>query len=414
MEKVRVMKNNHKDKEGDIRYDLIVGFSEGTRQCPLCKESIVPTDKIWNCSECHIPTHLHCATDYAIKNQNNTEWNCPSCFSLHNSVPYDYYCFCEKVKNPKFNEYIIPHSCGNPCGKIRPDCKHACKDRCHPGPCAPCRELGISKKCHCGRHKFQYLCGDPIKETHSCGEICGRLLNCGVHYCNMPCHPGPCENCSELITESCRCGQELRFLICGSKNTYVDTLGRMFTFKGYTPNIGLGLVSCGRPCKRVRNDCGHVCGRTCHSGRCTDEPCTAKCGKRKACGHPCDRPCGHKEACDAEPCKSICGADKTCCLHQCHEICHFGTPCPEDKPCTERIMAMCECLGQSFEIMCGATSKNPNHLPYIELVCNCQPKGSIIINDLQNLQLHPIPSPSLPITKPQPPFITGSLKQILN
>jgi len=418
MEKVKVMKNKHNDK-GDLRYDLIVEFSEGTRICPLCSKSILPTDKIWNCSECPLPTHLQCATEYAMKTKVNSEWKCPGCIIVHDTIPRDYLCFCEKVTNPKFNEYIIPHSCGNICGKIRPDCKHTCKDRCHPGPCNPCREPAGFKKCYCGRHSFPYLCGDPFMETRSCGEICGRLLNCGIHYCNKPCHPGPCKNCSELITESCRCGQELRFAICGRKNTYVDTLGRMFTFKNYNPNLGMCQVSCGRPCKRIRNDCGHVCGRICHTGRCTDEPCTSKCGKRKTCGHPCDRPCGHQGACDLEPCKSICGADKTCCLHQCHEICHYGTPCPEDKPCTEKIMAVCECFGQTFEMMCGATLQNPNLNSYIELVCNCPSKLNNVANETstQNKNhtfAHAHPPVSLPMSKPQSPFNkVGSASQII-
>jgi len=373
MEKVRIMKENHKNKEVNIRYDLIVELSEGTHQCLICFDSIKPTDKIWNCSDCYLAIHLSCIMKWNREYQKNT-WSCPVCRKKYDKFPTEYYCFCGKTHNPAFNEYIIPHSCGNSCGHKRKDCGHYCKDRCHPGPCAPCREVIGYRKCNCGRHSYICCCFETKSEPRSCGEPCGRLLNCGIHYCKNPCHPGPCENCAELITESCMCGQELRFQICGQKQTYVDSKGRMFTFKNFVPSLSLPYVSCGRPCKRIRNDCGHVCGRTCHADRCTDQPCTAKCGKIKSCGHPCDRPCGHSEACDAEKCKSICGADKTCCLHQCKALCHSGTPCPEDKPCTEKIMAMCECLGQTFEMMCGATKSNPNLLPYIELECNCKPK----------------------------------------
>jgi len=372
MEKVMIMKENHKFKEANIRYDLIVEFTESTHKCLLCFKSVKPTDKIWNCPECYFAVHLSCIMKW--NNENSKENNyCPNCHKVFDYTPNEYYCFCHKIINPVFNEYIIPHSCGNVCGKVRSSCNHPCKDRCHPGPCAPCHELVGYKSCFCGRHTYPFFCSETQNGTRSCGEICGRLLNCGIHHCNKPCHPGSCEDCAELITETCMCGQELRFQICGQKKTYIDKLGRMFTFKNFVPSLNLPFVSCGRPCNRIRNDCHHECGRICHADRCTDQPCTAKCGKIKDCGHPCDRPCGHTEACDAEKCKSICGANRTCCLHKCKAICHSGTPCPEDQPCTEIVVAACECLGLSFEIMCGATKTNPNFLAYIKLECHCQP-----------------------------------------
>jgi len=378
LEKVQIMKEKYKNskekEEMDLRYRLTVELSEGNHQCIICFEDIHPKDSIWNCPCCYEVLHLKCVIQWYVKSKNrNMQWKCPFCRNTFTKEPKEYHCYCCRMINPKFNEYVIPHSCGNICGRRRPDCRHRCKDKCHPGPCDPCMEIAGYKKCHCGRNTFQYYCGDKVKEIKSCGQKCGRLLNCGLHYCNMPCHPGPCEDCAELTTESCMCGQEARFLICGKKNTYVNSKGRMFTFKNYVPSLTLPFVSCGRPCKRIRSDCGHVCNHPCHAGRCIDYPCTAKCGKKRICGHSCERICNHKGSCEDEPCTSICGADRTCCLHQCKEICHYGKPCPEDEPCKEKIMAMCECLGQTFEMMCGATRSNPNLLPYIELVCNCQP-----------------------------------------
>ena len=51
-----------------------------------------------------------------------------------------YTCFCRKVKNPDRNPYVIPHSCGEVCGKYRGiNCTHPCTLDCHPGPCPPCK-----------------------------------------------------------------------------------------------------------------------------------------------------------------------------------------------------------------------------------------------------------------------------------
>jgi hypothetical protein len=374
LEKVHFMKESFKynQEEIDFRSKLTIELSEGNHQCIICYKNIHPKDSIWSCPYCYEVLHIGCVHQWYSENKSiNGSWECPFCKYTLGDEPSEYYCYCHKMTNPKFNEYIVPHSCGNMCGRRRSDCSHPCKEKCHPGPCDPCLEIVGYKKCHCGRNTFQYYCGDKVREIKSCGEKCGRLLNCGVHYCEMPCHPGPCEDCAELTTESCMCGQEVRFLICGKKNTYVDAKGRMFTFKNFVPSLNLSFVSCGHPCKRIRKDCGHVCNRLCHPGPCVDYPCTAKCGKKRVCGHACERTC-HKGSCEDEPCTAICGADKTCCLHQCKEVCHYGKPCSEDEPCTEKIMAMCECLGQTFEMMCGATRSNPNLLPYIELVCNCK------------------------------------------
>jgi hypothetical protein len=298
LEKIQIMKDRYKNKDGNLRYNLMVELSEGTYKCLICLETIQPVESIWTCPSCYVPIHLNCAEQWARRNANssnssksnkdNKGWKCPNCRLIIKSVPSKYLCYCGKKVNPKFDEYILPHSCGGICGKTKP-CKHICKEKCHPGPCSTCREIVGYKKCHCGRNTFQYLCCDPIKETRSCKEICGRLLNCGLHCCNLPCHPGPCEDCAELTTESCMCGQEVRFAICGKKNTYVDSHGRMFTFKNYVPGLNLSFVSCGRPCKRIRKDCGHVCGRICHVGRCMEYPCTGKCEKIKKCGHKCDK-----------------------------------------------------------------------------------------------------------------------------
>lgn len=52
----------------------------------------------------------------------------------------EYYCFCGKIKNVISENYLLPHSCGEMCGKKRgTNCMHGCELLCHPGVCPPCK-----------------------------------------------------------------------------------------------------------------------------------------------------------------------------------------------------------------------------------------------------------------------------------
>ncbi|GKT35602.1 Transcription factor NFX1 family like protein, partial [Aduncisulcus paluster] len=50
---------------------------------------------------------------------------------------------------------------------------------------------------------------------HSCGNICGKVLDCGLHRCRLPCHPGECYSCSAPPHScQCMCGKEPREVGC--------------------------------------------------------------------------------------------------------------------------------------------------------------------------------------------------------
>lgn len=64
------------------------------------------------------------------------KWSCPKCrFDYEpENIPRDYYCFCHKEKNPKYEALLVPHSCGETCEKpLQPLCGHSCLLLCHPG-----------------------------------------------------------------------------------------------------------------------------------------------------------------------------------------------------------------------------------------------------------------------------------------
>lgn len=131
-----------------------------------------------------------------------------------------------------------------PCGTTSPECTFDCihqpacghpaaKHLCHPesDPCPKCTFL-TKKKCICGKKTLNNL---PCWFNEvQCGLICGKMMKCGVHACQKPCH---------------RDGQ------CEDSNS-----------------------ACIQPCGRKRVICGHPCRQKCHVPYpCKEtEPCQAR------------------------------------------------------------------------------------------------------------------------------------------
>ena len=97
--------------------------------------------KIWNCEGCFQSFHIRCIQNWikdgsylAILNsaQNilpdskDIPWNCPKCRKDYSQSNYPsiYSCYCKKIKNPEYDPWIIPHSCNQKCGKVKP-CEHS-------------------------------------------------------------------------------------------------------------------------------------------------------------------------------------------------------------------------------------------------------------------------------------------------
>ena len=49
-------------------------------------------------------------------------WTCPKCRHAYPQkfIPRDYFCYCKKERDPKFDPWYSPHSCGEVCGKKLP------------------------------------------------------------------------------------------------------------------------------------------------------------------------------------------------------------------------------------------------------------------------------------------------------
>lgn len=95
-------------------------------------------------------------------------------------------CYCgqsqRKVPCTPENAMVVYYSCGNPCGKQLSCGNHFCETPCHIGPCKPCSGLNVSK-CPCGKRSLtqdelekRTLCTQPVP---TCGQMCERPLECG-------------------------------------------------------------------------------------------------------------------------------------------------------------------------------------------------------------------------------------------
>lgn len=310
----------------------------GDYECMVCCERVKGSDPVWSCSNCYHIYHLQCARKWATSPAALVKeggWRCPACQHVTKAVPQQYVCFCGKRTNPEWNRYGVPHGCGEMCGRHR-GCTHRCTLQCHPGPCPPCAAT-VRRPCHCGQLVRCVRCSQ--EQDLSCGERCGRLLNCQIHTCEMPCHAGSCKPCERIVTQSCYCSKKSQEVTC-------------------TQEVNISSeYSCGNTCGRPLACGNHGCSKLCHFGECGDCPrlpflvVLCPCGQtplqdivgaeaRTSCTDPvplCGKTCG-KEL----PCGPMGNP------HHCSAPCHEGL-CPD---CPLTTLIRCRCGGTSRDVPC--------------------------------------------------------------
>ncbi|KAH6827295.1 NF-X1-type zinc finger protein NFXL2 [Perilla frutescens var. hirtella] len=322
----------------------------GALSCLICLERIKPTDPTWSCSaRCFAIFHLLCIQSWArqsttlaasrasaraavVPDDNSLVWPCPKCRVeyLKSQTPKNYYCFCGKVEDPPRDPWILPHSCGEICGRsLKYDCGHFCLLLCHPGPCPACPKL-VRNKCFCGKLEDVRRCG---LKNFSCKGACGKLLECGAHRCGEICHDGVCQPCRANGSYRCRCGKAEMVRECCERD-----------------------FRCNGDCKKMLSCGRHCCERGCHEGECGDCPFQGKrtcpCGKRVYEGMACDV--------SVPLCGATCDKLLSCGFHRCPERCHHG-PCVET--CRTVVTKFCRCGSFKKQVPC-----------YQELTCErkCQ------------------------------------------
>lgn len=406
--------------DGRTQQYLQEAVKSGTLVCLICIDSIKRLDPLWNCGKCYSSFHIQCIQKWAKDSifqlseaqadnvpdpraapiQASLSWCCPKCRSQYSqrAIPTRYLCFCGKTVDPKFDPWLPPHSCGEVCGRqLEPLCGHSCLLLCHPGPCPPCPK-NVSNSCHCGQQ--------PPKtrrcsaKAWSCGHSCGRILSCGQHSCQEPCHPGDCSPCPRKSLQSCSCGSSTQLRECAQPVWHCDKVCNKQHSCGYhrcqqvchkggcgpCPSSGLRSCPCGKtshtlPCTQEIPSCGdtcgkelscgvHLCAERCHKGACPtclqfrvkrcrcgareketacskEFVCEVKCKKLRDCGrHTCSRKCCAGEC---PRCEQQCGRMLGCRTHRCGSRCHQG-PC---YPCSITHTLTCRCGKTSITVPCG-------------------------------------------------------------
>jgi len=327
----------------------------------VCLERVRQHQATWDCHNCYQIFHLTCIKKWATTARTDTGgWRCPGCQAVSLKIPADYRCFCRKLKNPEWNrnEGLVPHSCGEVCGRSREDgCVHTCVDICHAGPCSPCMAT-ILFTCPCNKKTSRIKCG----EEFTCEDTCQKVLNCGLHTCEQVCHTTNCQPCQRTVHQTCYCGRNDRQVVCT-----IDT-------------VCVTKFACLEECGKSK-DCGnHFCTESCHSGECA--PCTLTTDIIKSC------PCGQtpledlynngvkaRSSClDPIPtCEKICNKKLVCGSpsdpHTCLAECHNG-PCP---PCPKSTVVRCRCGHMDKEIPCTEMTGHPDD---VRCEKKCQKKRS--------------------------------------
>ena len=311
----------------------------------------------------------------------------------------------------------IPH-CDKACEKLL-SCGHLCVDKCHTGPCSPCRQIAdITCRCgrttttsictqgsdapppqcfrvcraqlNCGRHECGEHCcpgerkaaerrrqkrsaNGEFEAEHICLQACGRLLKCGKHTCRQLCHRGPCASCLEAVFDeiSCSCGRTVLQppQPCGTRPPecrFDCTKPRPCGHPTVSHQCHPEDASCPKCPFLVEKLC--ICGKK----ELKNQPCwfgEARCGlpceKKLKCGaHECKKTCHRPGQCEdadvtGSHCAQPCGKVRRSCDHTCIDQCHAPYACKEDKPCQSKTFVTCPCQRRKQEIRCQATRLNP-------------------------------------------------------
>lgn len=164
---------------------------------------------------------------------------CPPC---PKTVSVTCYCGSEKPRLQRCSKK--DWSCGKTCKKQLFCGKHVCNNPCHAGDCKPCPKKSI-QRCRCGAQQKLRDCSTPIWQ---CDKVCGKKLDCGNHKCEEICHSGPCSPCPLTKQRTCPCGKTKYQLPCTEDTpTCGDTCGK---------TLECGLHICHQRCHR--DNCGSV------------------------------------------------------------------------------------------------------------------------------------------------------------
>lgn len=252
---------------------------------------------------------------------------CPPCSAM--GPPQS--CFCGKQETRRRcieTNYEAGWSCGSICGDTMPCGEHTCQRPCHEGLCGACT-VEMDARCYCGQVEKKIECNDREEEKESmdwtgcfdCGQMCQRLMDCGIHRCGKHCHP------QDATTPHCpRSVDVVKYCPCG-KTALADL--DIEPRRACTDPI----PTCQKQCGRLLS-CGHECRQTCHLGGC--EPCTLQISTPCRCGRNSFEVICNEATQDPPQCTRLCKASLSCGRHECGQRCCTGEKKAAERQATKR------------------------------------------------------------------------------
>ncbi|XP_012279263.1 NF-X1-type zinc finger protein NFXL1 [Orussus abietinus] len=273
---------------------------------------------------------------------------CPPCPQMVTSS-----CYCGKRAGVSRRCNAREWSCGSVCGKLLECAEHRCRDKCHPGDCSPCSET-VEAPCRCGAEAEARRCSES---KWVCERPCATPLSCGVHRCEGFCHrAGDCGSCPLEGNRTCPCGKKRYVVSCKEEDvpTCGDTCGKRLECGRHSCSMRCHYDGCGQCLQVVVKACR--CGAYKKEVACAKEfHCNTKCTRMRPCGrHPCNRKCCDCQARDAPTaCEKVCERILGCRRHKCAAPCHPG-PC---YPCGRTNVVQCRCGGSQLAVPCGTRKR---------------------------------------------------------
>ena len=197
----------------------------------------------------------------------------------------------DSAPRPVEDGFEAEHICTRMCGRPLKCGNHECQELCHKGPCGSCREAIFEEvSCDCGRTVLDppLPCGT---RPPPCRFQCERPKTCGHPQVQHTCHLDNerCPKCPFLVERQCMCGKKtmknqqcwLQDVRCGEICGRKLKCGSHFCRKTCHR---LGVCEdadgqpCQQPCGKPKKVCGHPDENPCHAPyTCKeDKPCPSK------------------------------------------------------------------------------------------------------------------------------------------
>uniref|UniRef100_A0A8B9TDX6 Nuclear transcription factor, X-box binding like 1 n=1 Tax=Anas platyrhynchos TaxID=8839 RepID=A0A8B9TDX6_ANAPL len=222
-------------------------------RCPPCRQSC---QKTLVCGHlCPVPCHDEALVKQTGLHQSAGPWEQPSEPAFIQTALPCPPCQVPVPVSPLPCHSAGPYSCKRPCGRLLNCQNHTCMKECH----------------HVTKINGSADGKKAGPECLQCEEECTKPRPPGCsHRCVLPCHPGDCPSCLQMLKIKCHCKLSVLYIEC-LKLTSADLKEKDL------------LTSCKNQCPKEL-PCGHRCKEICHSGC-----CPLNCNQKVKLRCPCKR-----------------------------------------------------------------------------------------------------------------------------